>query len=199
VAADESGVAPYFWSCIFRGERAGVEYGVFKAAMRQADGDYGFGFTQQPGYMYDMFRKPNAYGNRGCPYNCHLYDGKVDWPAGMCPTAEDVIPRIVSTNNMSLDLDSYRRRAAAMRKAIELAKSGKVAPLEYDETELRILDLVKEVGPLEPMQAVALFDERGWGHFDEHGMLATMEGLRERYPRKLSHAGPRKFAYHDLA
>jgi hypothetical protein len=30
-------------------------------------------------------------------------------------------------------------------------------------------------------------------------MLAAMEGLRERYPRKLSHAGPRKFAYHELA
>ena len=71
-------------------------------------------------------------------------------------------------------------------------------PLEYDQTELRLLDLVKERGQIEPMEAVAVFDERGWGHFDEHGMLATMEGLRERFPRKLSHAGPRKFSYHEL-
>ncbi len=198
VAPPDSEVAPYFWSCLFRGERKGIPYGVFKAAMRQAGDEYGFGFTQQPGYLYEMFRRPNAYGNRGCPYNCGHYVGAVDWKSGMCPVAEDVIPRIVSTNNMSLDPAFYHRKAAAMRKAISLAESGKAAPLQYDETELRLLDLVKERGPLEPMEAVVLFDQNGWGHFDEHGMLATMEGLRERYPRKLSHAGPRKFAYHEL-
>ena len=42
------------------------------------------------------------------------------------------------------------------------------------------------------------FDRKGWRHFDEHGMFRLMEGLRDRFPRKLSHAGPRKFAYHDL-
>jgi hypothetical protein len=26
----------------------------------------------------------------------------------------------------------------------------------------------------------------------------VMEGLRDRHPFRLSHAGPRKFAYHDL-
>jgi perosamine synthetase len=192
-------VAPYQWSCIFRGERAGIEYGAFKAAMRQAGGGYGFGFTQRPGYLYEMFRKPNAYGNKGCPYNCHLYDGVVDWKPGLCPVAEDIIPRLVSTNNMSLDLASYRERAAVMKKAIAIARSGKVQPLEYDQTELRVLDLVKQHRQLEPMEAIALFDRQGWGHFDEHGMFGVMEGLRERFPRKLSHAGPRKFAYHELA
>jgi dTDP-4-amino-4,6-dideoxygalactose transaminase len=196
--ASGSVVAPYFWSCLFRGERVGMPYGVFKAAMRQAGDEFGFGFTQQPGYLYEMFRRPNAYGNRGCPYNCGHYKGVVDWKPGLCPVAEDVIPRIVSTGNMSLDPGVYERKAAVMNKAIALAESGAVAPLAYDETELRILDLVKERGQLEPMQVAAIFDERGWAHFDEHGMLATMEGLRERFPRKLSHAGPRKFAYHEL-
>jgi perosamine synthetase len=192
-------VAPYIWSCIFRGERAGIPYGVFKAAMRQAGGEFGFGSTQQPGYLYEMFRRPHAYGNKGCPYDCGHYAGVVDWKPGLCPVAEDVIPRIVSTNNMSLDPASYVKRAATMKKAIELTESRAVEPLQYDETELRVLDLVKERGNLEPIDVVALFDEKGWGHFDEFGMLATMEGLRERYPRKLSHAGPRKFAYHELA
>jgi hypothetical protein len=194
----EAVVAPYYWSCLFHGERAKIEYGVFKAAMRQAGDEYGFGFTQQPGYMYEMFRKPNAYANKGCPYNCSHYDGVVDWKPGMCPVSEDVIPRIVSTNNMALDLAVYRRKAACMKKAIALAESGKVAPLAYAEMELRILDLVKERGQLEPIEAVAAFDANGWGHYDEHTMLAAMEGLRERSPRKLSHAGPRKFAYHEM-
>jgi perosamine synthetase len=191
-------VSPYSWACIFRGERANINYGVFKAAMREAGDDYGFGFTQQPGYMYDMFRKPNAYANKGCPYNCSHYDGKVDWKPGLCPVSEDVIPRLVSTGNMALDTASYERKAACMKKAIALAESGKVAPLVYDATELHILDLVKEKGVLDPVEAVAIFDQRGWGHHDEHGMLSMMEGLRERTPRKLSHAGPRKFAYHEM-
>ncbi|MGA2977838.1 MAG: DegT/DnrJ/EryC1/StrS family aminotransferase [Spirochaetia bacterium] len=192
-------VAPYFWSCLFHGERAGIEHGVFKAAMRQAGDEYGFGLTQRPGYMYEMFRRPNAYGNRGCPYTCGHYTGVVEWNPGMCPVAEDVIPRIISTNNMSLDPAAYVKKAVVMKKAIALAESGNVEPLQYDERELRILDLVKERGPIEPIEAVGLFDEKGWEHIDEHRMLATMEGLRERYPRKLSHAGPRKFAYHELA
>ena len=195
----DSLVSPYHWACLFHGERAGVPYGVFKAAMRQAGDEYGFGFTQQPGYLYEMFRRPNAYAGKGCPYNCGHYDGKVEWKQGMCPVSEDVIPRIVSTGNMSLDMASYAAKAACMKGAIALAESGKVAPLAYDEMELRVLDLVKERGQLEPMEAVELFDARGWGHHDEHTMLAVMEGLRERAPRKLSHAGPRKFAYHEMA
>jgi hypothetical protein len=100
---------------------------------------------------------------------------------------------------MSLDMAAYTRKAECMKKAIALARSGKVMPLAYDEMELHVLDLVKERGQLEPIEAVALFDARGWGHHDEHTMLGTMEGLRERSPRKLSHAGPRKFAYHEMA
>ena len=30
-------------------------------------------------------------------------------------------------------------------------------------------------------------------------MWMVMENLRDRYPYRLSHAGPRKFAYHDLS
>ena len=76
-----------------------------------------------------MFRNPNAYGNKGCPYNCHLYNGVVDWKAGMCPVAEDVIPRMVYVNNMSHDMVRYRHLAEVMKEAIILAESGNVAPL----------------------------------------------------------------------
>jgi len=30
-------------------------------------------------------------------------------------------------------------------------------------------------------------------------MFAIIEGLHDQFPRKLSHAGPRKYAYHDPA
>ena len=194
----ESVVAPYFWSCLFHGERSNIDYGVFKAALRRSGARFGTGFLQAPAYMYEIFRNPNAYGNTGCPYNCHLYSGEVDWKAGLCPNAEDVIPRIVNTNNM-VSVERAAEAANALRTAIELTEAGEVEPLEYSDVEQRILALVKAGGPLEPNDVTRTFDERGWEHFDEHGMWSRMEDLRDRFPLKLSHAGPRKFAYHDLS
>jgi len=191
--------APYTWAAIFRGERKRIEYGVFKAAVKQAGGLFGFGFTQRPGYMYAMFRRPNAYNNKGCPYNCHMYKGNVNWKAGMCPKAEDVIPRLVTTSNMQLTMKAYKQRAAILKKAIKLTESGKVEPLEYTDLDKKILKLVKEHKQLEPIEVIGIFDKKGWGHYDEHSMFRQMENLREYFPYKLSHAGPRKYAYHDLS
>jgi len=64
--------------------------------------------------------------------------------------------------------------------------------------ERKVLDLGKADGPLEPMEVIGILDGNGARHFDEHGMFALMENLRDRFPYKLSHAGPRKYAYHDL-
>lgn len=191
-------LAPYFWSCLFHGERKDVSYAVFKAALRQAGAPFGTGFLQVPAYLYDIFRNPNAYGNKGCPYNCHLYTGKVEWNAGLCAIAEDVIPRIVHTNNM-VTVDRAAKAAQTLKEAIKLAESGNVAPLVYTELDKKVLEIVKQFGPLEPNEAIKHFDNNGWEHLDEHSMFMLMEDLRDRFPYKLSHAGPRKFAYHDLS
>ncbi|MBI2440249.1 MAG: DegT/DnrJ/EryC1/StrS family aminotransferase [Lentisphaerae bacterium] len=191
-------VAPYNWACLFHGERRKISRAIFQAALHQAGGYFGMGFTQQPGYLYEIFRKPNAYGNKGCPYNCHLYKGKVDWKKGLCPVAEDVIPRLVATNNMQ-PLTVIRAQARVLRKVIRLAESGQVAPLTYSPVEKKILEIVKRRGPLEAMEVITHFDQRRLGHYDEHSMLVIMESLRDRFPLKLSHAGPRKFAFHDLS
>lgn len=191
-------VAPYFWSCLFHGERAGIDRGVFKAALRQAGGGFGTGFLQVPAYLYAIFRNPNAYGNKGCPYNCHLYTGKVEWKVGHCPVAEDVIPRLVHTNVMG-PVERSAKAADTLRKAIALAESGQVEPLTYTDVDMRVLEVVKQGGQLEPNEVIRVFDEKRWEHFDEHGMWMVMEGLRDRHPYRLSHAGPRKFAYHDLS
>ncbi|MHC4915789.1 MAG: DegT/DnrJ/EryC1/StrS family aminotransferase [Planctomycetota bacterium] len=193
-----SEVSPYWWSGVFHGERRDISQGVFRAALQQAGGGFSMGFTQRPAYLYDFFRKPNAYGNKGCPYNCHLYKGKVDWKAGLCPTAEDAIPRMVVTNNM-VSVKEARRKAAVLRRAIRLAESGNVQPLEYSDVEKSILDVVKALGPMDPGEVIGEFDRRKLPHFDEHRMFEMMEGLRDRFPYKLSHAGPRRFAYHDLS
>jgi hypothetical protein len=190
-------VAPYFWAGLFHGERANIDYGVFKAALRQAGGGFGTGFLQVPAYQYAIFRNPNAYGNKGCPYNCGHYTGTIDWGPGHCPVAEDVIPRLVHTNVM-VPVEKAVKAAAVLRKAIALAESGKVQPLVYTDVDKRVLEVVKQAGQIEPVEVARQFDEQGWEHFDEHGMWTVMENLRDRYPYRLSHAGPRLFAYHDL-
>jgi perosamine synthetase len=176
-------VAPYFWSCLFHGERKGIVYNNFKAALRQVKAPFGTGFLQVPAYLYDLF---------------HIYSGKPDWPAGLCPVAEDVIPRIVHTNNMVWE-DRARKAAQALKEAIRLVESGNVQPLIYTDLDKKILETVKEHGPLEPIEVINHFDSKGWEHLDEHTMFTLMEDLRDRTPYKLSHAGPRKFAYHDLS
>jgi hypothetical protein len=88
--------------------------------------------------------------------------------------------------------------ARVLRDAIALAESGQVQPLTYTEVDHRVLEAVKQAGQLEPIEVVKIFDEHGWEHFDEHGMWMVMENLRDRHPYRLSHAGPREFAYHDL-
>lgn len=197
-AMEGSTVIPYFWSCLFRGEKSGIGYDVFKAALRQVDADFGTGFLQRPAYMYNFLRRPIAYGNKGCPYNCHLYDGKVEWNEGLCPVAEDTIPRIIHTSNMSTAAEC-KKAAELLKAAVKLAESGNVEPLTYSEQEMRLLELVRDFGPLEPNEVIDMFDKRGWEHFEEASMWNAMEDLRYRFPYKLSHAGPRKFAYHDLS
>ena len=87
----------------------------------------------------------------------------------------------------------------ALGGTVRLAESGKVKPLEYSDVEKKVLALVRDAGPLEPTEVIAYFDKKRWDHFDEHHVFAIMEALRDRFPRKLSHAGPRKYAYHDLS
>ena len=197
VELPESSIAPYFWSCLFHGERSSIDYQVFKSALRQTGSGFGTGFLQVPAYMYAVLRNPNAYGNKGCPYNCHLYTGKVDWDTGLCPVAEDVIPRLVYTNNM-VPAGTLQKAAEALKKAIELTEAGDVEPLTYTEMDKQVLQIVKGNGPIEPDEVIKILDERGERHLDEHGMWVVMENLRDRFPYRLSHAGPRKFAYHDL-
>lgn len=187
-------VSPYAWTCIFRGERRGIDFGVFKAALVATGRAFGTGFTQRPAYLYSLFRDPGRYGRKGWPLG---YKGRIRNNEGLCPVAEDVIPRLVTTSNQ-VSVAECRRKARVLKRAVKLTESGKVKPLEYSRVERRVLALVRDNGPMEPTEVIAQFDKRKWGHFDEHGMFALMEGLRERFPRKLSHAGPRKYAYHDL-
>jgi len=188
-------VSPYLWSCIFRGERKNVDFGVFKAGLKQVGAQFGFGFTQRPAYLYALFRDPGRLGRKGWPFG---YRGKLNTAEGLCPVAEEIIPRIVLTSNM-VGVSECRTKARLLRKAIKMAEAGDVEPLAYSEIERKVLDYVKANGQVEPYEIIEAFDRQEIGHYNEHMMFTLMEGLRHRFPHRLTHAGPRKFTYHDLS
>jgi hypothetical protein len=166
--------------------------------LRQVGAQFSTGFLQVPAYLYDLFRNPTAYGKKGWSFERPRYPGKGETEEGFCPVAEDTIPRIVYTSNM-IGVEKAAQAAKLLREVITLAESGKVAPWVYSERDKKVLELVKQYGPLEPSEVIRRFDEKGWEHLDEHTMFSLMEDLRDQSPYKLWHAGPRKFGYRELS
>jgi dTDP-4-amino-4,6-dideoxygalactose transaminase len=47
----------------------------------------------RPLYHNPLFQDRMAYGTKGCPFTCHLYQGAVSYAKGLCPVAEDLCAR----------------------------------------------------------------------------------------------------------
>jgi perosamine synthetase len=52
----------------------------------------GLGYPR-PLYHNPLFQDRIAYGTKGCPFTCHLYQGTVSYAKGLCPVAEDLCAR----------------------------------------------------------------------------------------------------------
>jgi len=119
----------YIWGCLFKGDECGVEYGVFKDAVEGVEAKLDFGFTQVPAYQYKLFQVPMAYGNKGCPLRgCPYYKGgftpyDADKVRGLCPVAEDLIPRIISTGVFA-PKENVVTNANRLRNAIRKVEGG---------------------------------------------------------------------------
>ena len=110
-------ISSYHYAAAFYGDKYGIEHDDFKQAVRDVGCAVNFGFTQKPAYQYELFRAPLAYGNKGCPTKCPWYEGDFKYEDGLCPNAEDLIPRLM-TMGVRSESDS-RRNAELLRKAIE--------------------------------------------------------------------------------
>ena len=47
----------------------------------------------RPLYHNPLFQDRLAYGKKGCPFTCSLYEGTVSYAKGLCPVAEDLCAR----------------------------------------------------------------------------------------------------------
>jgi len=79
----------YLYPIIYDGERAGISRKVFCDALRAENFPILEGYVK-PIYLQPIYQKLIAYGDRGCPFSCPHYEGRIDvqYGEGSCTVAE---------------------------------------------------------------------------------------------------------------
>jgi dTDP-4-amino-4,6-dideoxygalactose transaminase len=121
---DEAVQSGYIWACIWEGDKHGLEYDRFKEVSAELGVPLRFGFNQTPAYNFDFFKVSTAYGHENCPMRCPYYEGDYRYEEGLCPTAEEVMPRIVMSGLIEVPPDEIEQRAELLRKAIAETERG---------------------------------------------------------------------------
>ena len=90
-----------------------------RSAIRDQDWDL-------PGYLFDLFKTATAYNEPACPVRCPIYTAKSDYryQEGLCPVAEDLMPRLITTGMVELPPDEAKRRAEKLHNAIAVTMRG---------------------------------------------------------------------------
>jgi len=121
---EEAVQAGYIWACAWEGDKHGLEYDRFKQVCQELEIPLRLGFTKTPAYNYDIFKVSTAYGHADCPARCPYYEGDYRCQEGLCPMAEDLIPRLVTSGCVQVSPDEAKRRAELLRQAIQITKRG---------------------------------------------------------------------------
>lgn len=107
----------HLWAATFEGDKYGVDYDEFKKVCKEEGVSMGFGYIGVPAYLHDVIREPMAYG-RGCPTACPLHVGRVNYSRGLCPVAEDIMPRLMLRGTTG-PRDQHEQNAEKLKKAID--------------------------------------------------------------------------------
>ena len=119
--AEQSG---YIWVCAWEGDKHGLEYGRFQQVCQELGVGLRFGFTGAPAYAFDIFKVSTAYHHPDCPVRCPFYASEYRYREGLCPVAEDLIPRLVMAGLVEVPPEEAQRRADLLREAIRLTERG---------------------------------------------------------------------------
>jgi len=111
------------WAATFDGDDRGIALDEFKRVAREVGLGAGIGYTQLPSYKHPLIAERRGYG-RGFPLDNPLYDGAHNqYPDGLCPVAEHVVPRIVHAPTF-IDEDAAKANAEKLRQVIEQIQAG---------------------------------------------------------------------------
>jgi dTDP-4-amino-4,6-dideoxygalactose transaminase len=116
----------YIWACTWEGDQYGLELEQFKQTVTAQGIPLRFGFIGKPAYLFDLFRVATAYNLPDCPVRCPFYTSHSDYRyrEGLCPVAEDLMPRLISTGLIEVPPDEAKRRAEKLHNAITVAARG---------------------------------------------------------------------------
>jgi dTDP-4-amino-4,6-dideoxygalactose transaminase len=114
----------YQFACTWEGDQHGVDAERFKAVAREQNLGLRFGFIGKPAYLFDLFKVSTAYNEPACPVRCPLYKSDYRYREGLCPVAEDLMPRLITAGLIELPPDEAKRRAEKLHNAIAVTARG---------------------------------------------------------------------------
>lgn len=121
---EEANHVGYNWACTWEGDKLGLDIEDFKAAVKAQGLNLRFGFIGKPAYQFDLFRASTAYNLPDCPVRCPFYKSDYRYREGLCPVAEDLMPRLISTGLIEVPPDEAKRRAERLHAAIHVLARG---------------------------------------------------------------------------
>ncbi|UCH34527.1 MAG: aminotransferase class I/II-fold pyridoxal phosphate-dependent enzyme [Armatimonadota bacterium] len=115
---DEAQHTFHLWGATFRGDEKGMALDDFKRVLAEEEAPLSVGYTNMPAYKHPLIAERLGYG-RGCPLDCPLYVGRGNqYPDGLCPNAEWLLPRIILGYPFGAR-DDHERGAEKVRRVIE--------------------------------------------------------------------------------
>lgn len=114
----------YIWTSTWEGDKHGLEYARFQQVVRELELPLRFGFTGAPAYTFEVFKGSTAYHQPDCPVRCPFYESSYRYHDGLCPNAEDLIPRLVQAGLVEVPLDVIKQQADLLCQAIVLTERG---------------------------------------------------------------------------
>jgi len=107
----------YTFALKFEGEAHGIPWRDFRAKYMEFGGD-GIYAAWSVVYLEDVMKNYRFYG-KGCPHRCPLYEGHVEYKAGLCPVAEQVQPKLMQLVNNYRSLEEAGPKVEALAKTVQ--------------------------------------------------------------------------------
>jgi dTDP-4-amino-4,6-dideoxygalactose transaminase len=117
----------YWWAAIWEGDRYGLDRARFEAVCADLELGLDFGFNQTPAYNQAAFRRMalhhrrerTAAGEDGAAGEAMGAVGGSGEGSGLCPVAEDLLPRLVTCNLVEVPPAEIARRAEGLAEAVK--------------------------------------------------------------------------------
>ncbi len=107
----------HLWAATFEGDKVGISRERFERALAAKGARCSVGYIETAAYLHEVFTAPLTYG-RGCPTACPLQARKMEYVAGLCPVAEEMMPRLMLIHTGGT-LEEHRENACKLREVFD--------------------------------------------------------------------------------